>query len=158
MADDGLILRREAYSSEAAQRLAAALHADMLARYDGVEGAGGEPGAAVFAAPDGVFYVAILGDRPVGCGGLCRGGERLGEIRRMYVDPAARGRGVARRLLASLEAAARELGYDRIRLETGDRQPEAIALYEACGYRSIERYGPYVNDSHSVCLEKKMDA
>lgn len=158
MADEGLIIRREAYSSAAARQLAAALHAELLARYDGVEGAGGEPSPADFEPPLGVFLVATIDGRPVACGGLVRHGDGIGEIRRMYVDPVARGKGLARRMLSSLEAAARDLGYAVVRLETGDRQPEAIALYAAAGYRPIDRFGPFVNDERSVCMEKKFAA
>jgi ribosomal protein S18 acetylase RimI-like enzyme len=94
--------------------------------------------------------------RAVGCGGLVRYDEREGEIRRMYVAPEARGRGVGRLVLTALEHAARELEYDALRLETGDRQPEALGLYERAGFERIPCYGPYLDDPHSVCLGKRL--
>jgi GNAT superfamily N-acetyltransferase len=74
----------------------------------------------------------------------------------MYVAPAARGRGLSRLVLAALEDEARELGYSFLRLETGDRQPEAIKLYASAGYEPIARYGPFVDDPRSVCFEKRL--
>jgi putative acetyltransferase len=74
----------------------------------------------------------------------------------MYVAPEARGHGLSRRVLEALEDEARLLGYPSVRLETGDRQPEAIRLYESAGYRSIPRYGPYVDDERSACFEKPL--
>ncbi len=92
----------------------------------------------------------------VACGGMCRYDETTAEIRRMYVAPAARGRGLSRVVLARLEEEARRLGYSAVRLETGDRQPEAISLYRSAGYEPIPRYGPYVDDERSICLEKRL--
>jgi GNAT superfamily N-acetyltransferase len=74
----------------------------------------------------------------------------------MYVIPEARGRGLSRRLLATLEIHARNMGYLSLRLETGVRQPEAIRLYESAGYDHIPRYGVYVDDVHSVCFKKRL--
>jgi GNAT superfamily N-acetyltransferase len=101
-------------------------------------------GADSMAPPGGAFLVARLSGEPVGCAGLVRLDEGTGEVKRMYVAPAARRRGLARRLLAGLEEAARAAGYARLRLDTSAGQPEARALYEASGYRSIDRY----NDNH----------
>ena len=72
----------------------------------------------------------------------------------MYVDVSARGRGVGGAILRALEAEARGLGVGRIVLETGERQPEAIRLYEAAGYTLIPRYGEYVDSPLSVCMGK----
>lgn len=76
----------------------------------------------------------------VACGGLRRLDATTAEVKRMYVRPAHRRKGHARRLLAELEATARELGYTRIRLDTGPLQPEAAALYASAGYRAIGAY------------------
>jgi len=97
--------------------------------------------------PGGAFLVVYAGGEPAGCGGIKRLAPDTGEVKRMFVAPAARGRGVARALLAELEATARSLGYARLRLDTGDRQPEARALYEAAGYRAIPDYNdnPYAH-------------
>ncbi|HEY4279324.1 MAG TPA: GNAT family N-acetyltransferase [Conexibacter sp.] len=95
--------------------------------------------------PGGVFLLAQDGELPVGCGGLRTLAADLGEVKRMYVVPTARRRGVARRILSELEDVARELGRARVRLDTNAVQPEAVALYHACGYREIADYNgnPY---------------
>ena len=90
--------------------------------------------------PDGDFLVVVHEGRPVGCGGLKRLDDDVGEIKRMYVAPDARGRGLSRMLLEALEDRARELGFTIARLDTGDRQPAAQRLYEGAGYRRIPRY------------------
>ena len=117
-----------------------------------------EPAPVDLAPPRGVFLVACADDGPVGCGGIRDHADGIAELKRMYVVPAARRTGVARGLLAELEGRAVALGYTRIRLETGVRQPEAIALYESCGYAPIERYGHYRASPLSRCFEKELDA
>jgi len=93
-----------------------------------------------FRPPGGVFLVGTERDAVVCGGGVKRLSSACAEIKRMYVVPEARGRGVASRLLAALEGAAVELGYDVVRLDTGPRQPHALALYEHRGYRPISDY------------------
>ena len=95
------------------------------------------------ALPHGVFLVAWCDDEAIGCGGIRRIDEHVAEIKRMYVAPAFRRRGVARAILQELEARASELGYSRLILETGPKQPEAIALYEARGYGPGQPFGPH---------------
>jgi GNAT superfamily N-acetyltransferase len=148
-------IRRTGYGHRDAQRLAADLAGELLERH-GRPGSGSEPPVSDFDPPDGAFVVGYEVGEPVACGGVCRYDERTGEIRRMYVVPAARGRGFSHAILAALEGAARKLGYEAIRLETGNRQHEAIALYRSSGYEPIERYGPYVDDDRSVCFEKNL--
>ena len=80
----------------------------------------------------------------------------VGEVKRMYVEPDMRGRGLSRQILQKLEDTAREFGYTTLRLETGLKQPEAIGLYETAGYGRIPPYGHYVNSPHSVCFEKAL--
>jgi len=149
-------LRRESYAGPSAQRLADALDAELLGRYDGVGGSGGEPPESDFEPPDGAFLVGYEDGEPVACGGVCRYDETTAEIRRMYITPVVRGRGLSRAMLAGLEQQARRLGYTAVRLETGRRQPEAIRLYESSGFEPIARYGPYVDDERSVCFEKRL--
>ena len=103
------------------------------------------------------FHVARLDGAVAGFGALVRHAD-YGEIKRMYVDPAARGQGLGRRLLAALEECARREGLRCIRLETGVRQPEALALYRAAGYREIEPFGAYRPDPLSVFMEKALAA
>ena len=89
-----------------------------------------------------------------GCGSLrdaARYGEGYGELKRMFVRPAFRRRGLSRLVVTELEAIARTAGYVRLILETGVRQQQAIGLYRSCGYRRIPSYGPYEFEEHSVC-------
>jgi GNAT superfamily N-acetyltransferase len=121
----------------------------------------GDDGAGAFKAADtqahgAAFVIAWLGGRPVGCGALRPLEIGVGEVKRMFVEPDVRRRGVARRILAKLEALARELGYPAVRLETGTRQPEAIGLYESAGYRRVACYGQYVDNPLSICFEKRL--
>ena len=143
------------YEAFASRALVAALNAELLDRYDGFDGSGGEQVAAAFEPPDGAF-VGWAGEEPVACGGVIRYDETTAEIRRMYVAPSARGRGLSRAVLEALENEALELGYAFVRLETGDRQPEAIKLYASSGFEPIPRYGPFVDDPRSVCFEKRL--
>lgn len=108
---------------------------------------GPQPGDAPSAnvadlSPPGGGYVAIYdGDgRAIAGGGIKHLGEGLGEVKRMYVAPEMRGRGVARLLLGALEDLARDLGYERVRLDTGWEQPHARALYLSAGYSEIDDY------------------
>jgi GNAT superfamily N-acetyltransferase len=133
-----------AYADPAAQRLVAEALGDLAARYGG-EGDETPVDPADFAPPSGAFLVAYLAGEAVGCAGWRshRGDGSVAELKRMYTSPAARGRGVARRLLAAVEDSARECGRQRLILETGDRQPEAIGLYKSAGYERIEDFGYY---------------
>lgn len=98
--------------------------------------------------PSGAFLVAYLAGGPVGCAGWRSSGDagETAELKRMYVSPTARGRGVARAVLAAVERSAREYGRRRLILECGDRQPEAIGLYRSAGYEQIENFGFYRNE------------
>jgi len=114
--------------------------------------------APMFVPPDGIFLV-LRDDagRAIGCGGIARFDDRRGEVKRMYVVPEARGRGLGRRLLEELEAQARALGYTGVVLETGDRQPEALGLYESAGFARIPCYPPYDSRALSLCFEKRLE-
>ncbi len=130
------------------RRLTTAQQAELRARYDG----DGEPGRPPSAADVSVVLVARDdGGTAVGCGALRALGGDVAEVKRMYVVPAARGRGVSTSLLAGLEDAARERGWTTLRLETGPRQPEAVALYEGAGYRAIPASGAYVEAPDAGC-------
>ncbi|HEV2812561.1 MAG TPA: GNAT family N-acetyltransferase [Solirubrobacteraceae bacterium] len=93
-----------------------------------------------FAPPAGTFLVGYDDGRPVCGGGVKRVEPGIAEIKRMYVVPEARGRGVSRALLAALEDAARALGYERVRLDTGPSQEAALHLYRSAGYEEIPDY------------------
>ena len=105
-------------------------------------------------APRTAFVVARLDGRAVGCGALRAIDESTVELKRMFVAPAARRRGVARRILAEAEALARAFGYGKIILETGVFQPEALALYRSAGYLPTPAYGRYVGRSDAFCFAK----
>ncbi len=137
-----------------AAALVDALLDDLAERYGGREAF--HPDPASLAPPDGVFVIARLDGVPVGCGGFRRFADEVAEIKRMYVAPAARRRGVAAALLADLEARARSLRYRSIRLETGTNQPEAMALYQGAGYRAMVPYGHYRESPMSRCFEKDL--
>ncbi|MCC9166029.1 GNAT family N-acetyltransferase [Pontibacter harenae] len=100
---------------------------------------------AIVAYQDGV---------PVGCGAVKKYSDETGEVKRMYVQPAYRGQGVATAVLKELELWAAELGYAHLILETGKAQPEAIALYTKCDYQTIPNYGQYEGVENSVCMQK----
>jgi putative acetyltransferase len=100
--------------------------------------------------------VAYEDGRPVGCGALKDYAPHTAEIKRMYTTPESRGKGVATLILAELETWARELSYRKCILETGKRQPEAMALYRKNGYRVIPNYGQYSTVENSVCFEKEI--
>jgi GNAT superfamily N-acetyltransferase len=137
--------------------LADAQQAEMLELYEGEADIGPARVAAMFVEPDGIFIVVRDGDgTAVACGGVARFDDTRGELKRMYVLPAQRGRGLGRRLLVELEAEARRLGYESVVLETGDRQQEALGLYESSGYERIPCYPPYDSRALSLCFEKRL--
>jgi GNAT superfamily N-acetyltransferase len=128
----------------------------MASYYGGEGGSGAPPRGDEFVPPAGAFLAAWDDGRIVGCGGICRLDAGVAELRRMYVAPEARGRGVGRRILEALEREADALGYGTIRLETGFRQREAIGLYESAGFHRGDCWGPYLTDPKSVCYEKRL--
>jgi GNAT superfamily N-acetyltransferase len=112
--------------------------------------------AAEFAPPQGIFVVGWDDDRPAACGGVRIVEAGVGELKRMYVAPAVRRRGIARALLSRLESEAHALGAVVLRLETGLHQPEAIALYESAGYVETEPFGYYANAPLARHLAKQL--
>jgi putative acetyltransferase len=113
--------------------------------------------APMFVPPDGVFLVLREDDgRAVGCGGIARFDATRGELKRMYVVPEARGRGLGRLLLDELEAQARAFGYTGLVLETGDRQDAALALYGRAGFVRRPCWPPYDSRALSFCFEKPL--
>ena len=141
--------------SDVATSLISALNAELSALYP-------EPGATHFRLdPDevgpgrGAFLVAYADGAPVGCGAVRRLDDHDAELKRMYVVPSVRGRGIGRALLSALESEARALGAHRLVLETGIRQTEALALYRRASFVDIPPYGEYAaSPGTSVCLAK----
>lgn len=128
---------------EPAASLVDAMRAEMAAIYDGLNidnSSMPKAGADELGPPGGIFMVGFDDERPVCCGGIKRLQDGTCEIKRMYVVPAARDRGVARALLEALEDKARELGYTVARLDTGPRQPKAERIYRSAGYRPIPNF------------------
>jgi putative acetyltransferase len=151
-----LEIRCEDLSSPVAQRLISALNAELEARYP-------EEGANFFRLDGeevsegrGAFVVAYMGDEPIGCGAVRRIEPHVLEIKRMYVDPSVRGRRVGRRILDALETESRRLGARRLVLETGPRQPDAIAMYQHAGFVEIPLFGEYIGSQFSVCMAKDL--
>ncbi|MEH0829034.1 MULTISPECIES: GNAT family N-acetyltransferase [unclassified Micromonospora] len=106
---------------------------------------------------DDIRYLAVVVDgRAVACGGIQSLDAATGELKRMYVRPAYRGRGIARQLLTALEELAFQRGHSVVCLETGVYLPAAIGLYTSCGYEPIPVYGEYVDNPYSVCFAKRL--
>ena len=155
------------YDHPDAARLIEEVQQEYVVRYGGRDDSPADP--AEFAPPGGLFLVGYLGGVGVVCGGWRAHGPDAGtgastgvgtdaEIKRMYVTPAARSRGLARRMLAEMERTARAAGYRRMILETGSKQPEAIGLYRSSGYTEIAAFGYYAGSPHSIHLAKLLDA
>jgi GNAT superfamily N-acetyltransferase len=149
-------IRREDILSPTAQQLIHSLNAELESRYP-------EDGANFFRLdPDevregqGGFFIAYIDNHPVGCGAIRRIEPKVAEIKRMYVAPGNRGRGVGGKILAELEAEALKMGIRRIVLETGPRQPEAIAIYKRAGFSEIPLFGEYVDPRYSLCMAKNV--
>jgi putative acetyltransferase len=100
--------------------------------------------------------VAYLNKEAIGCGAFKEYDTNTVEIKRMYVEPTFRGKGIAQQVLAELELWAKENNYNVCILETGKKQPEAIALYTKAGYRIIANYGQYEGVENSVCMRKQV--
>ncbi|QLQ37369.1 GNAT family N-acetyltransferase [Micromonospora robiginosa] len=117
---------------------------------------GGLDGQVTVVHTDIHYLAAVVGGRAVGCGGLQALDADTGELKRMYVRPAFRGRGIARQVLAALEELAFRRGHRAVCLETGTYLPAAIALYRSAGYRPVPVYGEYVDNPYSVCFAKRL--
>jgi GNAT superfamily N-acetyltransferase len=153
-APTALSLRLEPATSPAATALFAGLNAEIVQRYPGAPPAGMD--AVAFVAAGGVLAIGYVGAQPVCCGGFRRHDDDTAEIKRMYVAPAWRRRGFSRCLLAFIETEAARRGFAHAVLETGTRQPEAIALYASCGWQRIAHYGPLADDPLSVFFGKRL--
>lgn len=154
---DTIAVVRTELTANVSRALIVALNVELSEAYP-------EPGANHFhldaeqvAEGQGGFFVVYHGGTPVGCGALRRIDEEVAELKRMYVVPGMRGRGVGRRLVAALEAEARSMPVRRLVLETGVRQHAALALYQATGFTSIPLFGEYLlSPDTSVCLGKEL--
>jgi GNAT superfamily N-acetyltransferase len=125
-----------------------------LARRDGED----HPFYAQFNRIDSIQHVVVAYDdgQPIACGAIKHLAPAAAEVKRMYVSPSARKKGIATIVLSELEKWAREMGYSQCVLETGKKQPEAICLYEKNGYIVIPNYGQYAGVTNSVCFQKNL--
>lgn len=147
-----LTIEARGYDDPDVVRLVAEVQAEYVSRYGGPDAAAVDP--AEFSPPDGMFLVGLLDGVPVAMGGWRRLDARTAEIKRMYVALAARRRGLARQMLGELERTIAEAGIQRIVLNTGPSQPEAIALYERSGYLPTTPFGHYACHPHALFFGK----
>jgi GNAT superfamily N-acetyltransferase len=161
-----------AYAQARAAGLEDLIQAEYVLRYGGPDETPMD--AAEFSPPAGRFLIGYLDragepedaqDRPgidgpggaaVACGGWRTHDPDTAEIKRMFVAATARRRGLAARILAELERTAADAGFTTMLLETGDAQPEAIALYTRAGYTPVEHFGYYRDSPRSVSLAKTL--
>lgn len=140
-------VEQAAWDDADVQRLTTAQQVEIQALYGGKT----EPGRPPSTADISVVLVARDDDgTALGCGALRELGDGAAEVKRMYVEPSARGRGVSRAVLGALEEAARERGWTTLRLETGPLQTAAAGLYRSAGYRRIAAFGAYAGDPKAV--------
>ena len=155
-----LEMRRLPITHPDARLLVEAVQEEYVARYGGRDESPIDP--SDFEDPAGAFYVGYLGGEPVATCAWRRsdvralGATTTAEIKRMYVVPRAQRRGLARAMLAHLEAAAAAAGIEALVLETGMKQPEAIALYTSSGYVQIPGFGHYCGSDLSRCFGRRL--
>lgn len=155
--NEKVTIHQENPFSESANQLLNELTKEIAKRYDfTMDGKGAFSPDEVNNIKSG-FFVARINGKPAGCGALRPLFKtEIAEVKRMFVKPEFRGKGIAKLILKKLEQFAVELGYKKIWLETGDRQPEAIKLYKNSGYSKIKNYGIDKENLHSNCFEKKL--
>jgi GNAT superfamily N-acetyltransferase len=147
-------LRAVGYDDPVAQHLVEQVQQEYVVRYGGRDAAVVDP--AEFSPPLGLFLVAEVGGLPVGCGGWRAHGDGVAELKRMYVEPGSRRRGIAALVLAELERTAAAAGHRHLLLNSGDRQPEALALYARAAYTAVAGYGVYADSPDAVFLGKEL--
>jgi len=146
----------EPFASSDAQRLIAALDAGLAELYPPEQRFGPNLKAQHLEDGRGTFLVARDDSRAIGCGAIRLLDQTTAEVKRMYVEPDQRGKGVGRALLARLEASARQFGARRLVLETGTHSPDALALYRRAGFTQVDCWGEYATSPTSVCMEKRL--
>ncbi|MDZ8106125.1 MAG: GNAT family N-acetyltransferase [Nostoc sp. DedQUE12a] len=149
-----LVISPQDYESLEANILINRMYQELTLLYGGTPD--GKFPALDLSQSGSVFVIAWIQTQATACGAIIPLGEGIGEIKRLFVESAWRGRGVAKAVLADLERRAEIFGYRKLRVETGIYQPTAIRLYETAGYQHIAPYGRYVGDSLSVCFEKEI--
>jgi GNAT superfamily N-acetyltransferase len=154
---DGEAVRLDAvpYEDPIAQELVGQVQREYVLRYGGPDAAAVDP--AEFEAPTGLFLVARVGGVPAACGGWRVIEPSLAEVKRVYVVPEHRRRGLAAIVMGALEDTARRAGQRRVVLNTGPEQPEALGLYAALGYRPVPGFGVYACVPDAVFLGKELE-
>lgn len=151
-----LVISAEPFDSDDAKRLIAGLDAGLAELYPPAQRFGPNLKPEHLVDGRGTFLVARNGDQAVGCGAIRLLDPSSAEVKRMYVEPGQRGRGVGRAVLTALEEAARQLGVQRLVLETGTHQYAAIALYTRAGFVQTQCWGEYASSPTSICYEKDL--
>ena len=154
MSNPSLTVAPESFDSADSRRLIAALDAELGALYPPEQRFGPNFKSEQIEGGRGTFLIARHSGRAVACGAIRLLDETTAEVKRMYSEPPARGTGVGRAVLESLETAARELGVRRLVLETGVHQHAAIGLYQSAGFNRVDCWGEYATAPTSVCFEK----
>ena len=156
MSDRTLTVGAEAFDSDDARRLIAALDQGLAELYPPEQRFGPNLKAHHLEEGRGTFLIARNDGRAVGCGAIRLLDPMTAEAKRMYVEPDQRGKGVGRAVLAGLEAAAKQLGVRRLVLETGIYQDAALSFYRRAGFTQVDCWGEYVSSPTSICLEKRL--
>ena len=152
------VIEPRTYADAEVVRLVAEVQREYVRMYGGPDADAVDP--ADFIPPTGLFLVGSLDGGAVASGGWRRidepGFADAAEIKRMYVAASVRRRGFARRILAELERTAATAGIDRLILNTGPVQPEAVALYESSGYTPVPRFGHYACHANALFYGKRL--
>ena len=155
---DAVELREARYDDPEAEYLISRIFGYYTELYQGRGGGGGNRTSVpeAYLPPEGLFMIAWSDGSPVGCGGYrrCEVGEGAAELKRMWVEPDQRGKGIARLLLGELESRAALAGYTRMMLDTGPLQTRAIGIYEVAGYQRIPNYGSHAGNERLVSYAK----
>ena len=148
------VLRPVSYADPLAQELIGRVQQEYVQRYGGPDGAAVSP--EEFEPPHGLFLVAEVDGVPAGCGAWRSLGDGRAEVKRVYVEPPFRRRGLAQVVVDAIEADAGRAGVRSLVLNTGHRQPEALALYAALGYTPVPGFGLYACEPGAVFLGKDL--
>lgn len=144
-----MVIAAEPVDGAAARRLLDAYLGEIADRFGArIDPAGARSAGAGLAPPGGRFLVLRVGGVAHGCGGVRALEPGVGEVKRMWIDPGARGRGLGRRLLTAIEGAAADLGYAELRLDTNGALGPALGLYRAAGYREVPPYNDNPDATH----------
>jgi GNAT superfamily N-acetyltransferase len=149
-----VVLRAVSYDDPVAVLLVGRVQQEYVERYGGPDEAVVDP--AEFVPPEGLFLVAEVAGEPAACGAWRVYPPGGIEIKRVYVEPGFRRRGLAQLIVAALERSAASAGHRSVVLNTGNRQPEALALYADLGYSPVPGYGTYACSPGAVFLGKDL--